>query len=298
MSVVADLAVAGEPLIEMAALARRLAPTVCAVGPTPAEHCAWYHGFWPTLRVLGLAKACGGHAPFLHDTLATLAMQGGFSRVLVCGAADHGLTAIVLNAWSCAGAHPSLTVLDRCGTPLELARAYAVRAGAAITAVRADALDLDDRRTFDLIIANSFLGYFDAPARARLFARWARSLRRGGRVVLTNRLRPATGPDPIGFTPQQAEQLVARVQERLESAMIRVEIDRHHVITAARTYAASFRSFPVASAGTVVDALAAAGLRAIELGTAPFRPGKVASGIAGPSTAEPADYVRVVAERT
>ena len=157
-----------EALEEAARLARDEAPSLCradAAGGT----CAWHHGLWPTLRLLGLVTEPALHGEFLRGALAAVA--GKAPRVLLSGAADHALLAQVLAAF--ASRTLRITVLDICETPLLLNRWYAGRAGVAIETCRSDILDYAAPRAFDAICTHAFLGNFDA-ARARAFAAGSR----------------------------------------------------------------------------------------------------------------------------
>src|SRR5207244_13056440 len=77
-----------EPLAESAPVSRRLAQEHCRPRPGGGETCAWYHGFWQYLRLMGLAKTSGGQATFLFETLRGLARAGGSPKVLVPGSAS------------------------------------------------------------------------------------------------------------------------------------------------------------------------------------------------------------------
>lgn len=117
---------AGE-LMHQAALARELAPALCA--PTG---CAWYHGAWPALRALGLVASPHRNAVFFTGALREAATLGD-RRVLVSGAADAGMLELVLGAYGEAETEPDVTVLDRCPTPVRVSADFAERAGVAVT---------------------------------------------------------------------------------------------------------------------------------------------------------------------
>src|ERR1700682_5975440 len=93
-----------EPLVESAPLAHRLAQTHCRPLPATGEDCAWYHGFWQYLRLMGLAKTSGGQGAFLVETLRGLAGAGQSPRVMVSGSADYSMPAHALWAYRREGA--------------------------------------------------------------------------------------------------------------------------------------------------------------------------------------------------
>src|SRR6185503_18777380 len=68
--------------------------------------------------------------------------------------------------------YPQVTVLDVCGTSVELNRWYAERAGAAVATVCSNVLTFAPAAPFDLICTHSFIGQFDPESRARLARNW------------------------------------------------------------------------------------------------------------------------------
>src|SRR5688572_27639449 len=107
-----------EPLAESAPLARKLAPSLCAVDPRTGERCDWQHGLWQTLRLLGLITTPVHHAEFFRGAFAGL--EDG-ARILVSGTADYAMLAQVIAV----SREAKITVLDVCGTSVELNRWYA-----------------------------------------------------------------------------------------------------------------------------------------------------------------------------
>ncbi len=87
-----------EPVASTAALALRLASTLCHKDPATGESCAWYHGPWQLLRLLGLVMTPARHADFYGMALEAAASRGSAPRVLISGAADYSLLGHVLAA--------------------------------------------------------------------------------------------------------------------------------------------------------------------------------------------------------
>ena len=85
-----------EPLELSAPLAWRLAPTLCRKDPATGEDCAWSHGFWQYLRLLGLAGDPGNHADFFHEAFTEAGRGGAALRILVCGTADYAMLAMLM----------------------------------------------------------------------------------------------------------------------------------------------------------------------------------------------------------
>jgi hypothetical protein len=134
-----------EPLTRTAALSRRLADHHCS-------GCAWYHGFWPYLRIFGMAASPDRHQDFFLGALGGAATGTGASRVLVSGAADSSMLAHVVEAWRGAGGSaPQVTVLDRCPTPGMVSNWYAQLGGFEISTAVADVVGYTPAEPFDVV---------------------------------------------------------------------------------------------------------------------------------------------------
>lgn len=229
-----------EALDEAAQLAREQAPAPCRREPATGHSCAWHHGLWPTLRLLGLVTEPAFHGEFLRTALGAVA--GESPRVLLSGAADHALLAQVLAAF--AGRAPRITVLDICETPLMLNRWYAGRAGIAIDTHRSDILDFEAPEAFDAVCTHAFFGNFDPARREVLASKWHALLKPGGRVVTVNRLRPGREPQWVAFSVDQVWAYRTRVEEAAKRRGLQVA----GLGRAAETYAQRQAIFPLASA--------------------------------------------------
>jgi SAM-dependent methyltransferase len=228
-----------EALEEAARLAREQAPALCRRDPVTGHSCAWNHGLWPTLRLLGLVTEPALHADFLREALA--GVPGERPRVLVCGTADHALLALLLLALG--ARRPAVTVLDICETPLLLNRWFAQRTGLAIDTHCCDILDYDEAGAFDAVCTHAFLGNFDAAGRATLMRKWQALLRPGGKVITVNRLRPGQPPQWVAFSIDQVWAYRARVEEAAKAHGLQVA----GLGRAAETYAQRQAIFPLTS---------------------------------------------------
>jgi len=288
---------APEPLPESAPLARELATAHCRPVPATGEDCAWYHGFWQYLRLMGLTKTSGGQAAFLVETLRGLARTSDFPRVLVSGSADYSMPAHALWAYRAEGAPLRLAVLDRCETPLALSRWYAERQGATVITQCADVLEYEGAEPVDVVFTNSFLGSFDPASRPRLVAAWRRMLRPGGALLFSNRLRPRAAAAVLGFDAEQARVFAETARREAESLRATLGLDPDDAARRAQVYAERYRSHPVRSVEEIAGLLEAGGFAVdhLEVTTNPGREGR--GPVSGPSMAERADYARVIATR-
>jgi len=282
-------------LVRSAHVARRLAMEHCQ--QTASGECSWYHGVWQFFRALGVTKTAGGSAAYFDEVLRSLAAQGSTRRVLISGAADDAMSLVAFAAFRAVSRPLELTMVDLCETPLALARWSARERGADVTTHRSDILAFDRAAAFDVVMTNSFLGEFDAGGRTQLFARWAALLRPGGKILFTNRLRPGSGHEALGFSSDQAQAFCATVRRQAERAGTILGLDPETVESWARAYTERHRAYPVRSVDEVLELLRSAGFAPERIETTHFagKPGQEA--VAGPSAAEHADYVRVLARR-
>lgn len=294
-----------EPLVESAWTARQVAQELCEGGGEDGESCAWYHGAYPALRLLGVAATPERHAAFYRETLGTLAGRPDGGRVLVSGAADTALLAQVLRARregaaAAAGAATlRLRVLDRCRTPLRLCRDYAERVGVPIETQQLDLLAPAAREPpaepSDLACTHSLLVLVPPAQRAELVAAWRALLRPGGRLVSTARIDPAPGPPRA--SAEQAEAFAARVREAAGLAAPGAsDADLDELAALARRYAERLASWPVASESALASLLEAGGFALERLQVADVG-GRLPGASAGAGTARSARYAEFVAVR-
>ena len=260
--------------------------------PASGESCAWYHGFWQYLRLLGMGTSPAGHAEFYREGFARL--PGKSARVLVAGGADYSMLAQAAAACRACGIEAQFTMADWCETPLALARWYAERESIALHTERRDLLEPGPQGEFDAVCTHAFLGHFQVQQRPRLVASLGRALRPGGRLFLANRLRPAAGGAAAVFSAQQADEFADAVALKARERGGLPRLDPARLAGAARRYAARQISWPVRSGEEVQALFEAAGMQVEQLSSAPM----VGAGFAAlnvPTVSGPADYLRIVA---
>lgn len=274
-------------------MAARMAPDTCRKDAATGESCAWYHGFWQYLRLLGIGTDPRDHADFFHGALEA-ALRQPRCRILVSGAADYGTLAQVL--WACrrAGTGADVTVVDICPTPIHLCRWYAKFVGTEVATQVSDILDYESPEAFDVICTHSFLGFFAPAVRPRLMARWHALLRPGGRCIAVNRIRGADADDVTLFTPEQARALRDRV---LGEAAKRpsLGLDPARLAASVQTYAERKASFPVRSGEEMTQLFSANGFAIERFEAASLEP--KARGAQGPTIRGSTPYGMIVAVR-
>jgi len=198
-------------LAESVPLARHWAGERCWRDPVSGESCAWYHGAWQTLRLLGIVSTLTHHAPLYLEALRPLITDGDHKRVFLSGSADYGLLSVVLDAFAQEDLRPEITVADRCETPLRLCRWYAERCGFALETVQADLGEVPLDRPFDLICVHSLLSCIPVERHGEIVATWRRLLRPGGILMMANTLYLGTPGKAARFSPQHVEDYKTRV---------------------------------------------------------------------------------------
>lgn len=203
-------------LAESAPLARRWAPESCWRDPANGESCAWYHGAWQTLRLLGIVTTLTHHAPLYINATRPLIAGGECRRVFLSGSADYGLLSVVLDAFSRERAVPEITLVDRCPTPLKLCRWYAERFGYDIETVACDLTEFRLAQPYDLICVHSLLSCIPVEHHAALVETWRSLLRPGGILMMANTLYLDVADKKTRFSPQHAADYRTRLFKAAE----------------------------------------------------------------------------------
>lgn len=282
-----------EPLELSAPLARELAPTLCRGDATTGVSCAWNHGFWQDLRLLGLVGTPAHDAEFFREAFAPVAARASAPRVLITGTADYGMLSRVHEVF---GTHATVTVIDVCETPLALNRWYAERTGIAVATRRVDVLGYEEPQGYDVVCAHEFLGRFPRSRRPALVERWCELLNPRGIVVTVNRVRPSADPEhELHFTVDQRRAFCDRVRVAAGMSRNRLGIGLEEILSRAEDYASHYSVYPVASIEDCRTLFENAGFRVDHVSLA--LPSIVGGQASVPSVRGSGDYVRIIASR-
>lgn len=155
-----------------------------------ARHCAGcrnYHVMWPYLRAIG----ANGSGPEFRWELQRNALAEALAgrtaiRWLIAGSADAGLLALAAAVME---RHPgvpfSVTIIDRCQTPLGLCRAHADANDIDLTAIHADLDEFEPDQPFDIVVMHHTIVFFEPDHQTVLLKRVAGWLAPEGRLYLT-----------------------------------------------------------------------------------------------------------------
>jgi len=285
-----------EPLAENVALARELAPRLCAA-TADRESCAWYHGFYPALRMLGMAATPDRHAAFYADALGAAARSAPRLRVLIAGAAD---TAMLRTVWSAAPT-ASVRLLDRCATPLALGRRFAARVARSIETEHTDLVAPDAQQQSaappcDVAVTHSLLVLLP-PATRRIALEAIRArLRPGGVLISTARIDAAADAAGGRLAPDAARALAERIVEAASAHRADSDIDAAWLRAAAHDYAERIEGWPLRSADELATLARESGFAVAQLSIAEVA-GRLPAAGAGVGVDRSARYAEFVLAR-
>lgn len=253
-----------EPLDRLARFSWDWAPALC----DPAHGCTDYHRSWSLVRLLELGGALPAGLPFFERELAALAREGR-RRVLVCGGADTGVTALAVSAFRAAGVAPDIVFLDRCRTTCAQNELMLRELGLGAEVLVADARDVACAPV-DAVVAHSFLHLLPAAVRPGVLQGWARVLKPGGRVLMSCGL---SDDEADWVRLKDAGEIGAR-RDSLAQAADRAGYSPSDAAeiaeTAARFWATSPGQAPALTEANLRDAFGRAGLEVLAIDRLPF----------------------------
>lgn len=301
--------VGAEEANQQRAVAAELCPSEAESGH---KSCRGYHGSWTLLRILDCvehpskmsqlfetrfhsyleqqARRAHVHLQSIVGHPRTISGKGEKLRLLIAGLADAEMLRLCIETirkTSFSANSLSIHVIDTCGTPLEMARRYAISAwDGEVTFCVCDAASVflhqeDKSRVgsgfFDAILTDGLLTKVDAAKRLNIRNEWARILKIDGRVFTTVRVDSS---DAGSGSPDHKADFVERVRSCAESQHgkdLKITVD--DAVSAANEYSDSNKSFPF-GADADVESLFSAQFERIE--SAPsycefrdFRPGRM-----------------------
>ncbi len=280
-------AIVEEQLADLAWFAYEAAPTLCS----DDAGCLQYHRFWSVVRLVELGGRMPRGLTFFAQGLSAAAQRDGKVRVLVAGAADTGVPALIVDAAHQAGLSPYVHVVDRCRTPLAQIARFAKQSGLDITTSQGDIADLGGGG-FDAAVTHNVMGFNAATERRALLAAIGRALRPGGLLLSIETISDMRPPRVAKDATLLAQRVVAKLQgagdltdDRI--AQIRDVAEAHFALNVSRL------AYPER---LLRDDLAAAGLlvKAIDY----LRDDDATSPRSQPSTLATKDYAHIVAERS
>ena len=199
-----------ERLSDLAAQAYQLSDRLCGA-------CRNLHALWPYMRLLRSSTGVEHQGSNLEIALRAL-IAGGLRKILIAGAADTGLLALVLRAAANNNVH--ICVLDICETPLELCRRVAREWSLPIDTLKVDLRRLNVEQQFELVLIHGTLHFIAAADRHDVLNRIRRALRPEGLLVLLFNTSKPSSTAEIGdqFHLDYADSMISELK-RLHIAL-------------------------------------------------------------------------------
>ena len=169
--------------------------------------CSAFHRIWQYRILWGLTNSMRPDSKFFISGLREIAQHGGKNDVLISASADYTMLAHILRAYKEEKSQPSVTILDRCLTPININRWYAEREGITINSIHNDLLDVDTDSRFDAICTHHFLVWFTLEQQYQVIKIWYELLKPGGKVITQTRLHEGHKGEIHQYTEQQAQAL-------------------------------------------------------------------------------------------
>ena len=167
------------PLIAEAELGWMLSKTHC-------RDCQAFHATRGYLRAVGFRNGAALDQTTLIDVIRDETKQG--SKILIAGSADSGLFNVVAQATE--GQNSSITVVDKCPTPLYQVTALADSMGREVETKVADLTETVPQGPFDFIFMHHLLPFIRDELQVKLLSDLAKTLNPGGKLFLVNHVRP------------------------------------------------------------------------------------------------------------
>ncbi len=161
---------------------------------TAAVHCtdcALYHALWSYERLSGVR---GNGFETDREILASLFRNhaGENSRVLIAGAADAGLLALM--AQSLDPSRPHITVADRCATPLHVCTQYAATHALPVGTLVTDLISQPLSGKYELAFTHNLLRHLPRDRHVAFLRNLRDALTPGGVLILAHSLPAAPTP--------------------------------------------------------------------------------------------------------
>jgi 2-polyprenyl-3-methyl-5-hydroxy-6-metoxy-1,4-benzoquinol methylase len=218
--------------------------------------CAWYHGTWQYLRLLGMVAVPDWHRSFYTEALWNILRRKPDANVLISAAADYGMLAMLHEAMNLTGSSPRIVVYDICKTPLRSCRWYAERNGISIE-TKCDNIITSPipEAPFDLIVTDEFFTVLKAEYKPLISKRWKELLKPGGSVVTAVMMGNTTTPELRRHYAERARQLLAasngnylpgtkyRIEAVVDRCVAFSELHTRHMVTSESEVHSLFSSF-------------------------------------------------------
>lgn len=208
-----------EPLRELSLFAYHWAPLLCQ-----NADCTSYHKNWSLIRLLDGQGRQPDHPNFFIENIKVYANKPN-SKILISGSADTGILSVVNDAITDMGITPKITLIDKCKTTVQQNRLYAEYLNLKVEFIVGDVLT-EHLSSYDVILAHSFLNFFNDQSLEILFKQWHSFLRAGGVILLNNK---SVEKESDNTSRQIDTSLVGRRVKHVEHEALKLNLSKEHV---------------------------------------------------------------------
>lgn len=158
----------------------------------PRAGCRGYHGVRPFLIAAGLRTSFDVYEEMFLGAVQQWAGSGPEPNVLISGAADFLVPAVVTRSLLDAGKDPIVTIIDRCRTPLLMCEDAGRRLDMRWETARDDIAAHRPPAAYDLIVSDRLMGFVPPSRRQDIVRAWRNQLTEGGRLITTISVHPSS----------------------------------------------------------------------------------------------------------
>lgn len=198
-----------EPLKELALFAYYWADRTCG------DDCRQYHKNWSMIRYLDLDSQLPHHADYFIKQIQRYGQNKKAITILISGSADTGLLTVVLEGIKDLDSLIEITLIDRCQTVLLQNQLFAQFKHITIKTIQTDIFELKEGE-FDLILAHSFINFFEDHQHQQLFHQWHSLLKSGGQLLINNK-SIVENLDSRIISDTAIEKKLLAIQKRIEA---------------------------------------------------------------------------------
>lgn len=152
--------------------------------------CAGYHAVRPFLYASGLKTSFDVYDEMFQGAVQQWSRASPEPKVLVSGAADFLVPAVVTQSLRKLGRDPHITIVDRCRTPLVMCEDVGRRLGIRWVTCRDDVAAHRPRVAYELIVSDRLLGFIAPWRRSTVIRAWRKLLTDGGHLITTISVHP------------------------------------------------------------------------------------------------------------
>jgi hypothetical protein len=183
-----------------------------------SEHgCRDYHKAWTTLRYLNTPGELPSESEFFVQKIKQLRSLAEI-RILVSGAADTGLTAMVLEALTGVRFRWKLIVVDQCQTVIEQHLRFQKHLGVEFELIESDILNVSCEPV-DIVIAHNFSRFLPKQDRLNLFAKWSGLLKENGHILFLSSFSSADSTEDV-FEKATEREIELRIKQLQNKAKL------------------------------------------------------------------------------